>query len=183
MKLHLRDNYYAVIDDEDYQRMVEYFENKKADPARWSLTYSMDTKVNYYAVKRIGGRQGKLWSLHRFIFHLRGIDLTDIEVDHRDGDGLNNQFSNLRIVTSSQNKTSRGVRSDSKSGYKGVEFQRQNNNWCAYICYGGKKRHLGVYLTAEKAALAYNGAAIKQWGEYAWTNRVKRPKLESWTGK
>lgn len=178
MKLHIKENYYTYIDDEDYDLIKELLSEDRASPDKWQLTYNTkDAKRVYYASKTIGGRNGKKWRLHRLVMHLRGIDIEGKEIDHKDGDGLNNRFSNLRIATSSQNKTSRPVRSDSKSGFKGVEFQKKNNNWCAYIVYDGKKRHLGVYKTPEDAALAYNRAAIEQWGEYAWTNRVKYSKL------
>ena len=178
MKLHLKENYYTYLDKEDFERITELLSDDRADPAKWQLTYNArDNKRVYYASKTIGGRSGKKWRLHRLIMCLRGIDIDDCEIDHKDGNGLNNRFSNLRLATSSQNKTSRGVRADSKSGFKGVEFQKQNSNWCAYICFDGKKRHLGVFKTSTAAALAYNKAAIEQWGEYAWTNRVKRSKL------
>jgi hypothetical protein len=177
MKLHIKDNYYTYLDDEDYQRIVDLLKHDKADPAKWQLAYNTtDAKRLYYASKTIGGRKGKKWKLHRLIMHLRGVDIDGKEIDHINGDTLDNRSCNIRLANSSQNKVNRGVRSDSISGYKCVEFQKQNKNWCAYIVYEGKKRHLGVFNTAEEAALAYNVAAIEKWGPYAKLNNIRKPK-------
>lgn len=167
------------LDDEDYERLANIQVNYRSKPLRWQATYCSTDKARgkfvWYASKTINYKK---WRMHRYIYFLRGIDIEGKEIDHKDGDGLNNQFSNLRIATSSQNKTSRSVRADSKSGFKGVEYHKQNKNWCGYIIKNGKKTHLGVFSTPEEAALAYNKAAIELWGEYAWTNKVKRRKNE-----
>jgi hypothetical protein len=68
------------------------------------------------------------------------------------------------------------VRSDSKQEYKGVE-KLPYGRYAAYHIKNGKKIHIGVYDTQKEAALAYNKVVIAQWGEYAWTNKVKRPTL------
>ena len=163
----------VLLDDEDYDRLAAVKVNYRSQPLRWQATRNNDTNFTWYASKTI---DYKKWRMHKYIFHLRGIDTDGLEIDHIDGNGLNNQFSNLRIATSGQNKANRGVRSDSISGYKCVEFQKQNKNWCAYIVYEGKKRHLGVFKTAEEAALAYNIAAIEKWGPYAKLNDIRKPK-------
>jgi len=160
------------IDDEDYRRIKSVPLNYRSKALRWQATYTpSDKKHNYYVSKTINYKK---WKLHRYIFYLRGIDIEGKEIDHINGDTLDNRFSNLRIATSSQNKVNRMVRSDSKSGYKGVEYHNMNKNWIAYIVKNGKKTHLGVFDTKHKAALAYNRAAIELWGEYAWTNKVPR---------
>jgi hypothetical protein len=178
MKLHIKDNYYTYIDREDYDRIVELLDDSNADPAKWQLTFNSTDRVRkYYASKTIGGRKGKKWKLHRLIFVLRDIDIEGKEIDHIDGDGLNNRFSNLRIATSSQNKANRPPKSGNKLGYKGVEKNTHGDKYTAYIVNSSKKKSLGSYSTAEEAALAYNRAAIELWGEYAWTNKVKKLKV------
>lgn len=162
------------IDDEDYEAIASQDFNYRSQPLRWQATYcSTDKKRGYYVSKTI---DYKKWKLHRYIYFLRGINIEGLEIDHKDGDGLNNQFSNLRISTSSQNKINRGVRSDNKLGMKGVE-KLPTGRFAAYIVKDSKKTHLGVYKTVEDAGLAYNRAAIEMWGEYAWTNKIKRPIL------
>lgn len=179
MKLYIKENYHTLIDVEDILRIEGYIKllSPKADPNKWQLTFNTsDAKRSYYASKTIGGRSGKKWKLHRLIMHLRGYNITDKEIDHVSGDTLDNRFSNLRLATSSQNKTSRDVRSDNRVDWKGVEKNPNGGKYTAYIIQDGKKKSLGSYITSEEAALAYNRAAIKLWGEYAWTNKVARPK-------
>jgi hypothetical protein len=88
-------------------------------------------------------------------------------VDHRDGDGLNNRRSNLRLVTSGLNQANRRVVL-SKSGYKGVT--QRAGRWRAYITVGGKFQSLGAFATPEEAARAYDAAARELFGEFACTN-------------
>ena len=178
MNIHVKEQYYIKIDEKDYNNLIKYISklSPKSDPLKWQLTFNTsDKKRLYYASKTIGGRSGKKWKMHRLIMQLRKVNIDGYEIDHINGDTLDNRFSNLRIATSGQNKTNRDVRSDSKSGFKGVEFQKQNKNWCAYICHDGKKRHLGVFDTADDAAIAYNEAAIDRWGPYARLNIVRKP--------
>lgn len=161
------------LDDEDYKRLANVRGNYRSEPLRWQATRNNDTNATWYASKTINYKK---WRLHRYIFYLRGINITNEELDHKNGDGLDNRFSNLRIATSGQNKANRGARSDNKLGMKGVE-RLPSGRYAAYTVKKGRKTHIGVYDTIDEAALAYNRAAIEQWGEYAWTNKVKRPVL------
>lgn len=170
-----------TIDRGDYARICKFVKKMSpySDPSKWQAGFNTTGKKRlYYATKTIGGSRGKKWKLHRLIFHLRGINIDGKEIDHRDGNTLNNCFNNLRIATSGQNKINRATRQDSKTQIKGVEYRAKTDRWIAYIRESGKKRHLGVFPTANEAALAYNIAAIEIWGKYAWTNKVKRSKLQ-----
>lgn len=165
------------LDDEDYDRISKVPVNYRSDPLRWQGTYCSTDKSRgkfvWYASKTF---DYKKWRMHRFIFHLRGIDITGKEIDHIDGDGLNNQFSNLRIATSTQQKVNRNVRNDSRIGFKCVQKNTNGSKYTSYIIIKGKKKSLGSFDTPEEAALAYNRAAIKKYGEYARLNLVTKPK-------
>ncbi len=99
-------------------------------------------------------------------------------VDHRDCASpignlathkLNNRRSNLRSATTQQNARNRKVRSDNKSGYKGVSKRR--TTFAATISIDkGKRLHLGTFRSAEDAARAYDSAAQKYFGEFARVN-------------
>lgn len=89
------------------------------------------------------------------------------QIDHRDGDGLNNRRTNLRRATTSQNGGNMAPR-PSRHGYKGVTPAR--SRWAARIMVGYRRRHLGTFDSPEEAARAYDEAAREAWGEYARTN-------------
>ena len=95
-----------------------------------------------------------------------------VEIDHIDGNRLNNQKSNLRFANSSQNKCNRGARKDSKSGIKGVSWHSQRNKWTVRIKIPyGKYLSLGLYDDKDVAAKVYNQAARKYHGEFAFVNK------------
>lgn len=150
----------AVVDDEDYERV-----NK----LKWFASDS--GKGNYYAARGITQSETgpKKMYMHRFI-----IGLTDLsmQVDHIDGNRLNNQRSNLRVVTSIQNIMN--AKSHGKCPYKGVSYYRAGRkHYLAKIMAEGKRHILGYYKTPEEAARVYNEAAIKFFGEYAKLNDIK----------
>ncbi len=96
--------------------------------------------------------------------------------DHIDGNKLNNTRGNLRICSKNENGYNRGRLANNQSGYKGVH-QQSKNAWVAQIRVQGKQIYLGSFNEAVKAARAYNKAAIKYHGEFAYLNKIKkRPK-------
>ena len=103
--------------------------------------------------------------MHREIL---GLKPEDPDVDHWDGDGLNNRRGNLRPCTKAQNCCNRGVSKNNLSGYKGV--RRSGTKWTARIRFKRKLKYLGIFPTAHDAASAYDDAAIELFGEFAWTN-------------
>ena len=90
-------------------------------------------------------------------------DPGELEVDHKDEDKLNNKWSNLRLVTSSQNKHNRSLAADNTSGFKGVCWDKAVNKWKAAINFmqDGKVKHinLGRFETAEEAHEQWSNVA------------------------
>lgn len=104
--------------------------------------------------------------MHRYLMNCPD----DMDVDHRNGDGLDNRTSNLRVVTASQNLMNQRPQKGKSSQYKGVSLHKATGHWTAYIKLGGKKVHLGYSESEIEAALMYDRAAKCEYGEYALVN-------------
>mgnify|MGYP003504821894 FL=1 len=89
-----------------------------------------------------------------------------VEVDHRDGDGLNNRRENLRMATRAQNTRNRSLQSNNTSGVKGVRFDATRNKWRAYIRVCGVLKYIGSYEALDEASEAYAEASARLHGEF-----------------
>ena len=94
------------------------------------------------------------------------------EIDHKDGNGLNNQKSNLRLITHTQNCMNRDKNKNNTSGYKGVHWHKNYKKWGVQIRVNGKCKSLGYYDTKKEAAQVYNEGVKKYFGEVAKTNEI-----------
>ncbi len=145
----------ALVDDEDFERLSKF---------KWHALY---TKGHWYAVRTMDKR---LIFMHREIMAAP----SRAQVDHKDGNGLNNQQYNLRLATNAQNGRNRGKQHNNTSGYKGVYWNKQDRKWRANIRCDGRIIHLGYFVNSEDAARAYNDAAIKYFGEFAKLNEIPK---------
>ena len=149
-KIKLTQGKCALVDDKDFDHLNQW---------KWRVS-----QLNY-AIRRIYPSQ-KLLLMHRVI-----MKLTDklLVVDHKDHNGLNNQKSNLRICTKSQNNTYRkNVRGVSK--YRGVS--RHGKGWQSQLSKDWKKIYIGKFATEIEAAIAYNKKALELHGEFAKLNII-----------
>lgn len=146
MDIQLTHGFVTVVDDADFEWLSQM---------KWRVRAK---RYTHYAV-----RDGA-W-MHRLILNApAGVD-----VDHRDGNGLNNRRSNLRLATPVEQRRNTKRRSDNTSGFKGVI--KQGDAWRARINIGnGRCLHLGYFSTAEEAGRAYDAAAREHFGEFARTN-------------
>jgi hypothetical protein len=98
-------------------------------------------------------------------------------VDHIDRNPANNCINNLRYCTKAENTINSKLREDNTSGYRGVSYHKATKSWQARISIVRKGKNvrlnLGLYLTADSAALVYNTFARKYHGEFAYINEVK----------
>lgn len=102
---------------------------------------------------------------------MKEIQLTQGKVDHRNGNGLDNQKDNLRVCTRLQNARSfASKRKNASSKFRGVSRDFDREKWFADIRVLRKTIHLGRYEQEEDAAKAYDAAAKIYFGEFASPN-------------
>lgn len=117
--------------------------------ARWNCFTTGRSAGKYYVSTRKGN---KTIYLHRFLLGLAG---SKKQVDHIDGNPLNNCRSNLRTVTDAENKQNRHkIDSRNKSGYRGVFWNSQQQKWSAKIQVKGKQYHVGHFVDIHEAGKA-----------------------------
>lgn len=144
----------AIVDDEDYPRLAQH---------KWSSSH---VRSRTYALREV--RDGQRLYMHREIAR-PGIGR---QVDHVNGDGLDNRRANLRLASGSQNRANTVRRSHNTSGFKGVSRQKGDRRWRAQITVGGHNLYLGDFAGPREAARAYDQAALKFFGEFARTNAM-----------
>ena len=122
---------FAIVDAEDYDRLVRY---------KWCAAKSRET---FYAQRC---SNGKIVSMHRVIMGApKGV-----MCDHRNHNGLDNRRSNLRLCTSAQNQYNKRPAKGSSSRYKGVVLRRDYKRWRARIGFKRKRMHLGDFTSEIK---------------------------------
>jgi hypothetical protein len=143
--------YIAQVDDEDFERLSKF---------HWHLGGSCITR--YRGKDGIGAK-----FLSNEVMQLWGV-----KFDHKDRSPFNNQKSNLRIATSSQNQANVSKTRFGTSKYKGVHWDKKANKWRASIRFNWKLINLGYFLLEQDAAKAYNEKAKELFGEFAWLNPI-----------
>jgi AP2 domain len=142
----------AVIDDEDFERV---------NTLRWCQQTNHGVT---YACVRFN---------NEYIYMHKFIAKTKEKVDHINHDTLNNQKFNLRVVSFLQNNTNRRKCGILTSCYKGVSFRQLLGRFQAEIRRGDGRYYLGLYHDERMAALAYDLAAIRLFGEHSLINNTK----------
>jgi hypothetical protein len=125
--------------------------------------------LNQWKWKTVGagyaGRhtRGGMVYMHRLLALGKG-NIKGGDVDHINGNKLDNRKDNLRVVTKSENQ--RGFRKSGKggTGYRGVHLFR-NGKYVARLKCGDKYLNLGYFATIEDAIEARRQAEIKYWGK------------------
>jgi hypothetical protein len=138
----------------------------------WQVDRGHKVKAGSLAgcVRKNGYRQlsinKKVYFAHRIIF-LMHYGYLPKEIDHIDGNPLNNSIANLREVTHSQNQWNHKLRSDNKTGIKGVTWSKTKNKWKVQISFNSKNKHIAYSKDLELAELIAMEARNKYHKEFA----------------
>ena len=145
----------AIVDDDDFEKLPQ---NKW-----YCSSYGYAVRTSRETLKR------KMYWMHREI-----MDCPEgFEVDHINGDRLDNRKSNLRICSRDSNCKNLKKPKTNTSGFKGVSFDKRRGKFRAYITINNKQKWLGYFELAKDAALEYNKAAKEFYKEFANLNELE----------
>lgn len=115
--------------------------------AGWETGKSEKRATSYREIRF----KNKIYKEHRLAFLYMTGSIPDI-VDHIDGNGLNNKWSNLRAVNATDSARNKPIQKNNKSGIPGVSYYKKLKKWRAAISVNGKKKHLGYFDEIDEAA-------------------------------
>lgn len=144
---------FTLVDDEDFEWLNQW---------KW---YAQKSSNTCYAIRGVGVAT----LMHRIILKAERNQI----IDHINGDGLDNQKSNIRLCNHLQNNANRRKIKNCSSIFKGVCWSKSCNKWVASIACNQKKHHLGCFNSEIDAAKSYDDKALQLYGEFARINLKK----------
>lgn len=141
----------AMVDDEKYEVLNQH---------RWRGQKGGRT---IYAVTKIEGEQ-------KFMHHLVMNTSTEQKIDHKNGNGLDNQKDNLRLCTHAENMRNRRKRDSASSKYIGVCWSKVSQKWTSEVRSNNERYNLGVFEVEEEAAYNRDLKAKELHGKFASLN-------------
>ncbi|MEX0596197.1 MAG: HNH endonuclease, partial [Candidatus Paceibacterota bacterium] len=160
-KIKLTQGKFAIVDDEDYERINQFKWYYDKGRARRNIPASEnDGKRTFYYMH---------WGII-------GKPENDLEVDHINQNSIDNRKENLRFATHAENTRNAKLREDNTSGIRGVGFHEYSGLWYAQISIDGASKRIGYFKEKIDAIKAYNNAAIEYYGEFAQLNEIIQEK-------
>ncbi len=126
----------TIVDDEDFEVLNAF---------KW---FAHKRRGKYY-VGRNGGKYP-----HRVMLHMHRIIMDcpkEMQIDHKNGNGLDNRKENLRICTNAENQQNKRKNKTAISGYKGIRWHKRDHRWQARIKVNGKSKHLGYFTSKRRS--------------------------------
>ena len=136
----------AIIDVTDYEFVRKY---------RWSL----------FSGNYVWNNKNKMF-LHNLLLNSKNID-------HKNGNGLDNRRSNIRKANQSQNNMNKKIAKNNTSGFKGVHYDKTTNKWKLQIRKNRKFVFNKLVNTKEEGAILYNKKAIELFGDFVKINQIE----------
>lgn len=152
-KIPLSQGKFALVDNDDFEKVSCF---------KWSYTHGYARRI-----EKIDGIK-KLVYLHRFIIAPKD----DYVTDHINGDKLDNRKQNLRVCLQSENLMNRKLRGNSKSGFKGVYWNKEKKKWHSQVSFMGQRISGKYFSKKEDAAKDYNTNALKLCPEFSKLNVI-----------
>lgn len=150
--LYTRKGEQIIIDTEDYEKVKPY--------CWWvNNTGYVGTTLHHHS---------RNIQLHRLIMDV--LDNTDVIVDHKNGNPLDNRKCNLRLCTRAENSYNKKMQPYNTSGVTGVYWNTEKSKWIAQICYKNKHINLGYYENKEDAIKARKQGEDTYFGEFSYNN-------------
>ncbi len=151
----------ALVDEADYELLSAH---------SWRALVRTN---NVYAVRWERGSEIPPGGVRRMIYMHRGVlglkPDDEAHVDHVNRDGLDNRRANLRTCSRGENLANAPAKGG-RSRFKGLYFRKDTGRWVARLGADGRVRFLGSFESEVDAAMAYDQAALEQWGEFALLN-------------
>ena len=147
----------ALVDDADFDWLNSY---------KWCLLIGGGKREYAHGARKYNGN---LILMHRLIF---GLPSKSFDIDHIDGNGLNNQRSNLRMCTRSENLRNVAKRAICKAKYKYIHYDRSRQRWQAEITVNGVRYRSKWKSTEEEAAIEANKLITQYHGEFGRLNVI-----------
>ncbi len=147
-KIKLTKGKYALVDNEDFERLSKH---------SWYFDRYAQGNI------RENGKQ-KHWRMHWSVI---GRPQKGFEVDHVNGNKLDNRKENLRVVIHGENQRNKGKYKNNTSGFKGVWLNKRADRWIAQIRINKNRLNLGTFKDKKLAYQAYCNACAKYHGEFA----------------
>ncbi len=161
--INLTKGYQAIVDDDDFLSLNQYKWHTLEQPkATYTALYACRKDYTNDSKKPIFVR------MHRLILNAP----KNFQVDHINGNTLDNRRSNLRLCTNQQNQFNCYAKNN-RTGYKGVSWLptiRGSKHYRSQVMVNGKYVYLGYFKTALEAAKAYDAKAKELYGKFAKTN-------------
>jgi hypothetical protein len=153
--IHLTQVRVAIVDTEDHGWLTKFKWHAHKRGRTWYARRAASKKTIF---------------MHRAILEHHGYDLTSGEIDHINGDGLDNRKSNLQVISHAENIRKSRVQINNKSGFRGVSWHKGDRRWQVVIEVDNIKKYVGSFRNKIAAALAYDQAAKKCFGKFAKLN-------------
>ena len=161
-RIPLAQNKFSLVDDDDFERLSRH---------KWKFNHGYAARSVF-----VKGSKPHRWTIelmHRVVMNVpKGV-----LIDHINLDSLDNRKENLRFCDKSENAKNVGKRKDNLSGFKGV--CKGPYGWRAYIFIDGKQKSLGTFNNSVQAARAYDKAAKRLFGSFAFLNFPEGEKCTS----